>query len=140
MKSFIVALTLVLAVTASPSSPPKVEFAQVIGNCAETTGVSPEIIAKVKGHDLSFDDPKGKCFEKCMCSNLGLCDSEFKLNREKFSRHPDLAEKVAEFLPQCNELKSENDCETVHMRFKCIFEKVPEIVELKALGPPQTAD
>lgn len=123
---------------ALPPPPPKEVIAQVIGTCAEKTEATPEIIEKIRAHDLSFEDAKGKCFEKCMCTNLGMCGDDLKLLKEKFIGHPKVPlPKVEEFLPACNELKGDNECETVHLRFKCIFDKVPEIPLHKALGPPQ---
>lgn len=88
MKFLIVAVFVVFAVSVHAIPPPKEVLAEVMGKCAETSGAAPEIIEKIRNHDLSFDDSKGKCFEKCMCKSLGLCDEDFKLAKEPFSAHP----------------------------------------------------
>lgn len=33
---------------------------------------------------------------------------------------------ITEAIKSCNELKGDDDCGTIHKRFKCFFENVPE--------------
>lgn len=81
----LVIIALFIALVAA--NPPKEIIAEAMGKCTETTGASLEIIEKIRNHDLSFDDPKGWCFEKCLCSTIGLCDDKFKLVADKFKKH-----------------------------------------------------
>ncbi|XP_063697704.1 uncharacterized protein LOC134828653 [Culicoides brevitarsis] len=134
---FFVFIVLIAAVSARSPPEPSV-IAETLGKCVADTEVSPEVLKKIQEHDLNFDDAKGFCFEKCLCRGLGVCDEKFKLTTGPFTDHPKVPqEKIAEFLPKCNELTSENECEMVHMRFKCLFEKIPEVREFKALSPPK---
>lgn len=58
---------------------------EVFHVCMQETNVPSEIVHKVIAHDTAFDDHSGKCFERCVCVKLGLCDAkDGKLLPEKF--------------------------------------------------------
>lgn len=75
----VVVLQLVAVIHALP--PPKLNLGIHKEKCMAETGASPESIEKIRNHE-AIDDDEGKCFKKCMCDNLGLCDAEMKIRAE----------------------------------------------------------
>lgn len=55
------------------------ELENLYERCIHETQVDRVIAEKARLHDLTFDDPKGKCFLKCICTNAGFCDKDLKL-------------------------------------------------------------
>lgn len=49
---------------------------EIFHECMQQTKVAPEIVHKIISHDTAFEDHNGKCFEKCVCVRLGLCDEK----------------------------------------------------------------
>lgn len=76
-----VVLLLVFVVVSNALPPPRLNLGIHKEKCMAETGASPESIEKIRNHE-AIDDDEGKCFKKCMCDNLGLCDAEMKIRAE----------------------------------------------------------
>lgn len=72
------------------------ELENLYEHCINETQVDRIIAEKARSHDLTFDDPKGKCFLKCICANAGFCDQDLKL--------------VTKFLEQGTNIDKEKVC------------------------------
>lgn len=95
MKLILFTTVILLAAIVKANLRPPGALAKAIAKCTEETGAASDIIEKIRNHDLSFDDAKGKCFLKCLCTKLGVCDGDNKLVGKTFSKHSKLlAEKV----------------------------------------------
>lgn len=76
MKAVVVFVALFAVCLAGELTP---ELEEKIKKCQEETGVSDEIVKKVKVKELDFDDQKGKCYAKCLCQAKGFCVEDNKL-------------------------------------------------------------
>uniref|UniRef100_A0A336KSM2 CSON014538 protein n=1 Tax=Culicoides sonorensis TaxID=179676 RepID=A0A336KSM2_CULSO len=124
-KLIFIAFSMILLFKVSLGQSPE----EVFHGCMEETGVPTEIIHKIINHDSGFDDQRGKCFEKCICIGLGLCDAnDGKLIPEMFIKmKPYLsADKLSEELPKCNEINGTDICDSIHQRYICFYERIPK--------------
>uniref|UniRef100_A0A336MAS8 CSON014537 protein n=1 Tax=Culicoides sonorensis TaxID=179676 RepID=A0A336MAS8_CULSO len=124
--TFFVLIMIIMGINALP--PPRLNLGIHKDKCMAESGASPESVEKIRNHE-AIDDEEGKCFKKCMCLNLGLCDDKMRIKADVLlEKKPFLpADKVLQEIPKCNELKGRNECDTVFTRYLCFWEKVPEV-------------
>uniref|UniRef100_A0A336MW74 CSON005764 protein n=1 Tax=Culicoides sonorensis TaxID=179676 RepID=A0A336MW74_CULSO len=122
---FILGFTSILIVSSQSQAPPMLE--NHFEWCINVTKVDRTIALKARSHDLSFIDHKGNCFLYCICSGVGFCDKDLKLVTKFLEQGTDIdKEKIRNAGEKCNQISTEDECDTVFERFKCFFDHVPE--------------
>lgn len=84
------------SITTISANPPNIPgLAKFKAECIEETGVKESILKKIFDHEL-IEDHAGKCFKKCMCTKIGSCMPDFKINPDVVvKKRPEIpAEKV----------------------------------------------
>uniref|UniRef100_A0A336KQL0 CSON014540 protein n=1 Tax=Culicoides sonorensis TaxID=179676 RepID=A0A336KQL0_CULSO len=105
----------------SPVPKEKTEITQFRADCKNETGATDEIIDKILKHQV-IEEHSGKCFEKCLCRKIGLCNDNLEYDVEAIKVNvPELPyDKLKEAAPECNVIKEgSDDCEMIYNRYKC---------------------
>lgn len=63
----------------SSNSSSTIDLTNIIAECTAETGVKDEIAQKIFKHEL-VEDHTGKCFKKCLCTKIGSCVPNLKIN------------------------------------------------------------
>lgn len=80
MKFLLLVSASILLSSAASGNPPLVnDLTIAIAKCTRETGVTDEIAQKIFKHEL-VEDHTGKCFKKCLCTEIGSCVPDLKIN------------------------------------------------------------
>lgn len=118
-------------------------------DCITETGVSNDLVVKLREHDLSHDDPKLKvciswgnslklrriikdlklnfqCFVKCMCRKADLCDEFMNLNVAKVEDHVPVEKRhmMDDAIGACSPTEGTDECDTIYKKLKCFYEHI----------------
>ncbi|XP_014257013.1 general odorant-binding protein 83a-like [Cimex lectularius] len=94
-------------------------------NCVDETGVDPGLIKPCETGNFA-DDPKLKCYFKCIFAQVGAISDDDVLDADAFaSILPDTAVGLMKSVGACKESKGADGCDLAMNFYKCVYDKDP---------------
>lgn len=108
-----------------------IKFEKVLDECKTETGISDELITKVRHYDFSDNSEKTQCFSKCILTKYEIYDKEGKLIADRLVKqllHKEPLDasnekQVAAIVDKCLTTIGKTPCETAYNFNKCYFTK-----------------
>ncbi|XP_033210646.1 general odorant-binding protein 69a-like isoform X2 [Belonocnema kinseyi] len=105
--------------------------ADSLRECRKETGVSWPSLRKLKAGDLTGDDPKLKCYLRCVLVKHAILTKKDEINVEKALRllPPDMQRQARTSFSKCRNSPAKDKCDKVFQVTKCFFTFETELLK-----------